>query len=173
MKGIHGLILAILLGFAGAVFNFLYLVGRSSEVKMEGFVGIADGKNVKRGQRLTDSHLVRVDIPEREAQSLKNFAYSDDARSSLIGQRVWRDLTSGSLVLRQDTKTPVTELSFGQNLPDGIEERAAGVPIDPRKLTTALVQPGDEVDFVVPTGPLNRPTRALPPGRPARCQTGG
>ena len=88
MKGIHGLILAILLGVAGAVFNFLYLVSRSSEVKMAGFVGIADGKNVKRGQRLTDSHLVRVDIPARDAESLKNFAYSDDARSSLIGQRV-------------------------------------------------------------------------------------
>ena len=133
---------------------------------MTGFVGIADGKDVKRGERLTDSHLVKVEIPEREAQSLKNFAYSDDARSSLIGQRVCRDLSSGSLVLRQDTKTPVTELSFGQNLPDGVEERAVGVPIDPRKMVSSLLQPGDEVSFIVPSGPLNRSTRAVGLGRP-------
>ena len=40
------------------------------------------------------------------------------------------------------------------------------MPIDPKKLPSALVQPGDEVDFVVPAGPLERPTRALRPGRP-------
>ena len=40
------------------------------------------------------------------------------------------------------------------------------MPIDPKKLPSALVQPGDEVDFLVPAGPLDRPTRALRSGRP-------
>ena len=43
MKGIHGLIVAIALGFAGAVANYLYLNGEAQKKDMVAFIGIKPG----------------------------------------------------------------------------------------------------------------------------------
>jgi len=165
MKGINGLILAIFLALAGAAFNFLYLASRSSDVNMVGFVAIPEGKEVKAGQRLTEDKLTKMEYTKRDANRLEKSAYPYDVRSSLIGQRVWHNLTGPTLVLRDDMQTPLVELNFGRNVPEGISERAAFVPVDTKKMVASLIEPGDEVAFVVPPTLGSRPTLAARPPR--------
>ena len=45
MKGIQGLIVAIGLGVAGAMFNWAYLASRSSQEATVSFVGIKEGQD--------------------------------------------------------------------------------------------------------------------------------
>ena len=51
MKGIHGLIVAIGLGIAGAVFNFSYLSRKSADVERIDFIGIKPDVTVEHGER--------------------------------------------------------------------------------------------------------------------------
>jgi hypothetical protein len=171
MKGIHGLILAIVLGIAGALFNFAYLANRSRDVEKVAFIGVKEDKIVGRGEPLIEESLEPVEIPRRWMGKLEDYAVLWSARQTVLGRRVWRALEGGSLVLRADLKTPPRELVFGVNLPQSIEERAVGVPIDTRKFVPSLVQPGDLVSFIVsatrgesPT-PADDPAKAAAPGK--------
>jgi hypothetical protein len=149
MKGIHGLILAIGLGIAGALFNFAYLANQSRDVEKVYFIGIQKDKMVGRGEVLTEESLDKVEIPHRWMGNLGDYAISWDARQTVLGRKVWRALEGGSLLLRADLKTPPQELVFGVNPPPGVEERAVGVPVDTRKFVMSLVQPGDMVEFIL------------------------
>ena len=171
MRGIHGLILAMGLGIAGAIFNFAYLANRSRDVEKIAFVGIKADKVVGRGEPLVEENLEPVEIPRRWVGNLGNFAVKWEARATVTGRRVWRTLEGGSLLLLADLKNPPQELVFGQNLPQGTEERAWGVPIDTRRFVASLVQPGDMVDFLVTGSRAEFPTLALPgkgPAEPAK-----
>lgn len=149
MKGIQGLILAIGLGIAGALFNFAYLHQKSLEQATVLFVGIDPKVTVNAGERVAEEHLVPVEIPAGNVGNLKDFAYLWEARASLIGRPVCRTLTGGSLVLREDLKTPPPELVFGENLGPGEEERVLWVPVASNSFVPSLVAPGDQVDFVI------------------------
>ena len=50
MKGIQGLIIAIGLGIAGALFNFAYLYSRAQKDEAEDFIGIDPKVTVARGE---------------------------------------------------------------------------------------------------------------------------
>ncbi|MCS7306396.1 MAG: hypothetical protein NZ602_14970 [Thermoguttaceae bacterium] len=152
MKGIQGLILALGLGIAGALFNWAYLHQKSLEQAMVLFVGINPNVTVNAGDKLSEDHLVPVAIPAGSVGNLKDFAYLWESRSSLVGRPVYRTLTGGSLVLREDLKTPPPELVFGENLPPGEEERVLWVPVASNSFVPSLVSPGDMVDFVVSYG---------------------
>lgn len=163
MKGIHGLILAIGLGTAGALFNFAYLASRSRDVEKIAFIGVKEDKVVGRSEPLTEENIEPVEIPRRWVGKLEEYAILYSARPTVLGRRPWRPLEGGSLLLRSDLKTPPQELSFGTNLPPGAEERAYFVPIDTRRLIPSLVQPGDLVDFIISASPLGSPTLAAAP----------
>jgi Flp pilus assembly protein CpaB len=169
MRGIQGLILAIGLGIAGAIFNFAYLANRSRDVEKVAFVGVKEDKTVGRGERLTEDVLEPVEIPRRWVGNLGNFAVKWEARATVTGRRVWRPLDGGSLLLLADLKNPPQELAFGQNLPQGTEERAWGVPIDTRRFVASLVQPGDQVDFLVGGSRADFPTLAQPGKGPSEA----
>ena len=160
MKGIHGLLLAIGLGIAGALFNFAYLAKRSRDVDLVGFVGIKKDKVVGQGEVLTEDKLEKVEIPRRWVGNLIQYAVPWESRSTAIGFRVWRPLEGGSLLLQSDWKSPPQELVFGQDLPEGVEETAIGVPIDSRKFVPSLVQPGDLVSFILTAARSEMPTLA-------------
>ena len=178
MKGIQGLIIAIGLGIVGALFNFAYLYSRSQETENEKFIGIKPNVTVARGDVLREEHLEPVDIPRKYAGTLKDFAYLWSGRGSEIGLRVARNVTGGSILLRDDMKTPPPQaLAFSQNPKPGVEERALGVPIDSRRGVASLVEPGDLVTFIVPAGSIyesptpaasdddsTRPDGGSPPG---------
>ncbi len=162
MKGIQGLILAMGLGSAGAIFNYAYLAKRSQHLTKVAFVGIKQDKTVGRGEPLTEDAIEPVEIPSLWVGNLGSFAVKWEARATVIGRRVWRTLDSGSLLLLADLKTPPSELSFGQNLPPGVDEIEKGVPIDTRTQVPSLLEPGDMVSFVVASFRPGFPTLAEP-----------
>lgn len=156
MKGIQGLLLAITLGIAGAVFNWLYLTTSSGVGESVAFLGIAPNVDVERGQTLRESDLVKVEIPIRAVGNLEDFAILYSARQSVVGAPVWRRLMGGSLVLRQDLKTPPQELKFGE------DQRVIWIPVDTRTFVASLVEPGDQVSFLISPMRTGVPTPADP-----------
>ncbi len=157
MKGIQGLILAIGLGVAGALFNWAYLAGKSSQETMVSFVGIKGNTTVNHGEILRDEDLVPVRIPLRLVGNLNNFAVRYDGKGSVVGQRVSRNMTGECLLLREDLKTPPQKLDLEEG------EDVWWIPVDTRAFVPSLVKPGDMVSFLI--GRPSRPTRAVP-GRP-------
>jgi hypothetical protein len=173
MKGIQGLIIAIGLGVAGALFNFAYLYGRAQKDEAEVFIGIDPKVTVARGDALKEEHLVPVEIPKRHAGNLKDFAILYAARRvGAIDQKVTRTVKGGSLLLRTDVETPPPQLSFGQNVKAGVEERAMGVPIDTRRVVPSLVEPGDMVTFIVPGSGWDIPAPASGDDEPGKTDSG-
>lgn len=149
MKGIQGLIIAIVLGILGALCNWAYLAGRASQEETVAFVGIRDGKTVNRGESLRDDDLVAIKIPARLAGNLKNLAVLFDAKQSVVGQPVWRNMTGECLLMNDDIKTPPSELKLEEG------EAVMWIPVDTRAFVPSLVKPGDTVFFKVslPSGP--------------------
>ncbi len=172
MKGIQGLIVAIGLGIAGALFNFAYLANRSRDVEKVAFIGIKEDKTIGRGELISEDSLEPVEIPRRWVGRLEDYAFLWSTRATVVGRRPWRALEGGSLLLRADLKTPPQELVFGVNLPPGVEERAIGVPIDTRKFVTSLVQPGDLVTFILAAGRREGPTLASDASKPPAAEKG-
>ena len=154
MKGIHALLLAVALGVAGALFNWVYLDRALRETEMVGFVGIKEGMEVATGERLSDEHLMEVRIPRRSVGNLKDVAYPYTAVGSVRGEPVSRPLAGGSLLLRQDLTTPRRDLQLGPN------EAIIWVPIDTRSTVPSLIKPGDQVSFLVATSRIGMPTPA-------------
>jgi len=163
MKGIHGFLLAIALGVAGALFNYAYLASKLPDMAMVGFVGIKNGAEIARGERLTKEHLEQVSIPQRYVGNLKDVAVPYTAVQSVLGSRVWRRLEGGSLLLSQDLTTPPQELKLG---PD---EGIIWVPVDTRSTVPSLIVPGDKVSFLIAKSRTRLPTPAedVEPGTPA------
>ncbi|MFQ5793217.1 MAG: hypothetical protein ACE5JI_22325, partial [Acidobacteriota bacterium] len=151
---IQGLLVAITLGVAGGAVNWLYLTSRSREMEKVAFVGIA--VDIQRGQTLREADLVRVEIPRLAVGNLEEFAILYSARQSVVGAPVWRRLEGGSLLLREDLKTPPQALKFGEN------ERVIWIPVDTRTFVPSLVIPGDLVSFLVSPFRSGFPTPADP-----------
>ncbi len=167
MKGLQGLVIAIVLGLAATVLNWFYLVRQSQQVERVAFIGVRSDQYVERGERLRNEHLVAIQIPRNAVGNLRDFAVPDAARATVLGQAVSRPLHGGSLLLQADLDTPPPKLSLGQN------ERIMWIPVDSRSYVPSLITPGDMVTFKVarmaPTpagGPANPETArpAAPPG---------
>lgn len=145
MKNIYGLLLALGLGVAGGVFNWAYLRSEAQSMVMTSFIGLA--KDVERGHRLEDSDLVAVSIPKDSVGNLDEFGTRWSTRQSVIGESMSRYRTAGSLLVREDTKTPPPEIKLGEG------EGLVWIPVDVRTFVASLVVPGDQVSFLVPSGP--------------------
>ena len=63
MKGIQGLIIAIVLGVIGFGFNYYYL-NTSRDFEHDTFIGVKKNASLKRGTLLTKDHFERVRIPK-------------------------------------------------------------------------------------------------------------
>jgi hypothetical protein len=162
MKGIQGLILALALGIAGALFNWAYLASRAKEVEMREFVAIAPGTSLNRGDTIREEQLARLSIPAQAVGNLGDFAVLYSARQTVIGRPVWRVKLGGALLLTDDLRTPPPELVIGQNPgPDG-EEVGLSIPVG-GAMVTSLFDPGDLVSFVTNTTHYNHPTLAAKP----------
>ena len=160
MKGVQGLILAIGLGVAGALFNWAYLYNRSRDVEKINFIGIAPGATINRGEVLREDQLVPVGIPERWVGNLKDFALLYDTRQTVTGSPVWRTIGGETLLLAEDLKTPPQELKLGEG------EKGMWISVGTRAIVPSLVMPGDTVSFVVSRSQVGAPTPAKPPEQP-------
>lgn len=167
MKGVYGLVLAIVMGLAAGLFNWAYLESKTSDEEKLAFVGIKPDVEIARGQRLEQSLLEPVEIPKRAVGSLKDYAVLYSAVQGVLNRPVWRHLSGGTLLLDQDLSTPPEELNFGP------EERVVWVAVDSRSLVPSLLIPGDMISFRVPEALVPTPAPAEeaaseqpPPPRP-------
>jgi hypothetical protein len=171
MKGIHGLIVAIAFGLAGAAANFYYLNTEAQKKDMVGFIGIKKGLILGRGDRLTEDKLVEVEVPKNHVGNLADYVFTWPERVGVKGMPVWRTLdsktdtdTEGVLLLRSDVvEPPPKALELGKG------EVGESIPV-PRNFPTSLVNPGDRVSFrvasVAPPSPTPavKPAAVAPPG---------
>jgi hypothetical protein len=161
MKGIQGLILAVGLGIAGAVFNWAYLISRTSEKVNVYFIGVKPNVTLNSGDKIKPEHIELVGLPKDAVGNLKDFAVPFETNSSVdtqsvVGQTVWRVIQGGRLLLQDDLKTPPPELRLEPG------EEAMFVPIDSRSTITSLIVPGDQVLFLVSKTVPGKPTPAVP-----------
>ncbi len=132
MKGIHGLIVAIALGLAGAAANFYYLNTEAQKKDMVAFIGIKKGVIIGRGDRLTDDNLVKVEIPKNHVGNLGDYVF-------LWEERDWRQGQAGLADAGQQDRhrygerpppaqrlvePPPKELELGKGRTGGIHRRA-------------------------------------------------
>jgi hypothetical protein len=159
MKSIYGLGVAIALGIAGALFNFVYLNNRAAQFEKVLFIGIKPDAVVGRGEKIQESHLQEVVVPRSHVGDINAFADRWEARSAaVIGKNASRTLAGPRLVLRSDvTVEPQEQLALAA------DEKVMFVRIDPHKCIPALISPGDWVSFLVP----NAPRAAEPPAEGA------
>ncbi|MBN1394398.1 MAG: hypothetical protein JW959_05205 [Pirellulales bacterium] len=156
MKGIHGLIAAVGLGIAGALLNWAYLAGRASQEETVAFVGIKKDVTVNSGEMIRDEDIVPVRIPLRLVGNLRDFAMLYEAKGSVVGQRVCRNMTGECLLLRDDLTTPPQKLDLDKG------EDAMWIPVDTRAFVPSLIKPGDMVSFLISRA--STPIRAVPGG---------
>ncbi len=149
MKGIYGVILALGLGCAAAMFNYAYMVRSTGSIETVDFIGIASDKPLAPGDPVTEEAIQPVPIPAFYAGRLKEFAILYSDRQSIMGWPVSRPVPGGALLLRDDLRTPPPELQFGDEPAGGAEQVAMFVPIDTRTIVPSLLQPGDQVSFLV------------------------
>jgi hypothetical protein len=162
MKGIQGLILAIGLGITGALFNWAYLMNRTSEKVNVYFIGIKPAVTLNPGDAIKAEQIEAVGLPKDAVGNLKDFAVIYESnmstdRQSVVGETVSRVIPGGRLLLKDDLKTPRPELKLEPG------EEAMFVPIDTRSIVTSLIVPGDQVMFMVSKNAPGAPTPAVRP----------
>ncbi len=147
MKGVHGLILAIGLGVAGALCNWFYVHQKASGFDQEEFVGVRPGAAINQGDALKREDLVAVAIPKDHAGNLRTMAVLFKDIETVVGMKATRNYNSetGEMLLLQDLKTPPPELKLKPN------ERAMWIPVDTKTIVPSLIVPGeDKVSFLIP-----------------------
>ncbi|OHB69948.1 MAG: hypothetical protein A2V70_14100 [Planctomycetes bacterium RBG_13_63_9] len=155
MKGIYGLMVAIALGIAGALLNFVYLTNKSQDFERIHFIGIKPERTLSPGQRVSQEDLEAVPIPAKWARNLDDYAVPYVDRQTVIGANVYRKIDGGTLLLQEDLKTPPPELKFEE------DERAWPIPVDTKRFVPSLVVPGDLVSFLGSSPVLGYPTPAI------------
>ncbi len=169
MKGIQGLIVAVVLGLVGAAANFWYLNTEAQKMDMVAFIGIKKGVILGRGDKLTDENMVKVEIPKNHIGNLKDYACEWNELVGVKDRPVWRTVDSNTegarLLLKDDYREPPPELQLGK------VELGESIPV-PKNFVTSHVNPGDKVSFRVRTLAAPGPTPAARPA-PAAAGAGG
>jgi hypothetical protein len=147
MKGVPGLMIAVGLGVAGALCNWLYLLQKGEELERLDFICIQEETKINPGDKFVLAHFRRQEIPKNLAGDLHKSAYRWNEVSTLVGEVATKSFTPGEIVLRQYMKTP-PELDIKKLLAS--DERATWIPVDTSKFVTSLVNAGDQVSFIVP-----------------------
>ena len=148
MKGFTGLLIAAILGLAGAVCNWLYLQKASNTLDKVSFISIKPDVQLNVGDAILDEHLQKIDLPKSAAGNLDTVAPLWSARAAVIGQRANRIFLGGEIILEMDLAA-LAQQQLAKTLQEN--EVAFWVPIDPRSVVAEQINPGDLVSFEVPT----------------------
>ena len=154
MKGLQGLVVAGALGIIAAALNWVYLEGQSQSVGSLDFLGVREA--IMNGEVIQDRHLIAVTVPAVPAGSLKATAYLYADLKTVVGIKATKNYQVGDLILRADYRTPPAELRLEKN------EKLYWIPVNSNTFVPDLINPGDEIAFVVPSF-----TRAIPEESPA------
>ena len=98
MKSLTTLLLPIGLGVAAAAMNFYSL---NSVLRPVEFITVSE--DLTAGHVIAEKDLAPVETPAKLSKDLKYAAPTYKNRSMLIGQRLLRDVSAGSLVFYKDT----------------------------------------------------------------------
>lgn len=157
MKGFTGLLIAAILGLAGAVCNWLYLQRASNTLDRVSFISIKPEVQLNVGDAIQEEHLQKIDLPGSTSGNLSTVAPQWPARAAVIGQRANRIFLGGEIILELDLDAPAQQ-QLAKTLQEN--EVAFWVPIDPRSVVAEQINPGDLVSFEVP--PAATPAIAEP-----------
>ena len=149
MKGLPGILIALGLGVAGAIINWLYLERLAGQQARVQFIGIKTGTQLNAGDVIREEHIMPVGIPRSSLGSLDQVAPTWDIKGSVVGFATSRSFRGGEIVLLDDVKTPA-QRDLNEKL--GPEEVALWIPVDPRTFNPGRVNPEDEVSFIIPHG---------------------
>ncbi len=144
MKAVPSLIVALILGAAAVIFNWIYLQKKASEFELVSFLGIRDDVSIRLGETLLESHFEEVPIPQRYAEKLRKYVFTYRDKPTIVGINATRDYQGGDLVHREDYRTPARAIKLKD------DERLIWVTVDSRAFVPALVNPGDQLTFVFP-----------------------
>ncbi len=147
MKGFTGLLIAAILGLAGAVCNWLYLQQASNTLGKKSFIAIKPDVNLNIGDAIREEHLQQIDLPGSAAGNLETVAPQWSAKAAVIGQRANRIFLGGEIILEVDLAAPAQQ-QLAKTLQE--DEVAFWVPIDPRSVVAEQINPGDLVSFEIP-----------------------
>lgn len=156
MRGIQGLAIAGFLGLLGLTLNWVYLQQKTKDVKTDVFIGIRDGVDLQPGDIIKEEHLMPVSVPVANsiAGNLKQSVYLFERVSSVVNNRATRRMRGGELYFRDDFVTPTKELELEE------KQRLIWVPVDSSSFVPSLVDPGDQITFILPVDPASR-TRSV------------
>ena len=146
MKGIQGLLIAIVLGLLGAVVNMYYLT-KGRDTTFVQFIGVRDGQKISEGQRFSREQLEPVAIPSENAGDLKKYAILHSEIDSVVGWKSRRafDGQRGELLLRTDVRTPTELLNLKEN------QAAISVLVNPATTMSSQIIPEvTPVSFYLP-----------------------
>jgi hypothetical protein len=152
MKGIQGIIVAVGLGLLGAALNWFYLSEQTRGLSSVKFIAVKNG--IRLGEVISENHLMSVAVPRIQAENLKEVAYLYDDINIVAKTKATREYKGGELLLRSDYRTPRAELNLKPF------ERLLWVTVDSRAFVPELVDPGDEVTFMLPAPIVPTPAGA-------------
>lgn len=144
MKNWIGLLIALSLGFVACLLNWKYLQGKTREVEFISFLAIDEDVRLKAGDKFQEEHFARVDIPRKNVGRLPETAVLFSDRQTVVSMKALHEYRGGEIILRQELKTPPAEFQLESN------ELAIWIPVNSATFVPELVQPGDQVSFVVP-----------------------
>jgi hypothetical protein len=147
MKGAQGLIIAAFFGLLGIALNWVYLQNKLRDADIVQFLGIKDGVTIKTGDLIQEADLVPVPIPEFNARRLRPFVFLYNDVNTIAGTRSTRTMEGGELFTRHDYRTPPPELELKEN------ERLMWVTVSSSGFVPSLLNPGDQITFIIPTPP--------------------
>lgn len=159
MKGVPGFMIAVGLGVIGAFCNWFYLAEKARDLEQIEFVAIDSNVRVNAGDKFNASHFMPVKVPRQAVGNLEKVAYLWSVKETLEGMPATKSYNPNEIILRQDVRT-LPPTSVQELLGEG--EVEIGIPVDTRTFVPSLVNPGDLVSFIVPTGPMTPPPAANP-----------
>ncbi len=147
MKGVTGLIVALVIGILGAFCNWFYIAQKSRELDKIAFIGISDARAINAGDVLQEADFAPIEIPAVNVGYLEQAAYKFSERHTVAGMTAPRSYQPGEVLLRLDVRTPAA-LDVKKLL--GENERVMWIPVDTRTFVASLASAGDLVSFLVP-----------------------
>ena len=147
MKGTQGLVIAVALGITGAVCNWLYMAQQATNYERVAFLAVGNGMQIEAGDKFTEAHFIRIDIPKSDLGNLEKTAVKWSDLNVVVGHPATKDYIGGEIILNQDLRTPAKE---DLNNLIGKDERVIWLPVDSRTFNPQHVNPGDQVSFKVP-----------------------
>lgn len=141
MKGLTGIIVAAIFGVLGAALNWFYLASKAQQLETISFLGVREGVNIAEGTEFQASHFTEVKIPKSAAGNLEDFVYLYRDLPTIEHLRATKSYIGGSLIFKQDTRTPATRLELAN------DEVLLTIAVANR---SPLIQPGDRISFTAP-----------------------